>query len=79
MKRAALSFPASTAMGPVKSGMRALSFLSEDGMYVRAQLFMRMEKLGAWPDGPLVARHVSAAQALWRVPPHRAHEFYGAL
>ncbi|CAK0852191.1 unnamed protein product, partial [Prorocentrum cordatum] len=48
MKRAALSFPTGTAMGPVKIGMRALSFLSEDGMYVWAQLFVRMEKLGAW-------------------------------
>ncbi|CAK0797341.1 unnamed protein product, partial [Prorocentrum cordatum] len=48
MKRAALSFPASTAMGPAKIGMRALSCLSEDGMYVCAQLFMRIEKLGAW-------------------------------
>ncbi|CAK0910291.1 unnamed protein product [Prorocentrum cordatum] len=53
MKRAALSFPAGTAMGRAKIGMRALSFLSEDGMYVCAQLFMRIEKLGPWPEGRL--------------------------
>eukprot|EP00959_Pyramimonas_sp_CCMP1952_P168034 3511552-Pyramimonas_sp.AAC.1 len=53
MKRAVLSFPTGTAMGPAKIGMRALSFLSEDGMHVWAQLFMRMEKLGAWPEGRL--------------------------
>ncbi|CAK0810080.1 unnamed protein product [Prorocentrum cordatum] len=53
MKRAVLSFPAGTAMGPAKIGMRALSFLSVEGMYVCAQLFMRMEKLGTWPEGRL--------------------------
>ncbi|CAK0897269.1 unnamed protein product, partial [Prorocentrum cordatum] len=53
MKKAALSFPTGTEMGLAKRGMRALSFLSEDGIYVCARLLMRMEKLGAWPEGRL--------------------------
>ncbi|CAK0903414.1 unnamed protein product, partial [Prorocentrum cordatum] len=53
VKRAALSFPTGMAMGPAKLGMRALSFLSEDSVHLCAQPSMRMEKMGAWPEGRL--------------------------
>ncbi|CAK0853765.1 unnamed protein product [Prorocentrum cordatum] len=51
LRQAALSFPCSTAIVPAQIGMRFLNFLSDEGMCACAQLFMRIERLGTWPEG----------------------------
>ncbi|CAK0837814.1 unnamed protein product [Prorocentrum cordatum] len=50
LQRAACSFPTTTALGPAQIGMRALTFLTDDGVYTCGQLFMKCEALGAWPS-----------------------------